>query len=133
MQAGLALVQAQLVRWTVNGQTYWLGDAVPPGSNPAPSIYLLPNFDEYGVGYSDRNPILHPTRTGPIDPARPVYFSYMIVLEGQIVGAWKRVVGKDSVVITTDLFTPFSPAEHTAFAAAAERYGAFLGRTVQLA
>lgn len=133
VKAGLHMVQTHLVQWRVNGQTYWQAKSQPLTGDPTPTVYLLPNFDEYGVGYSDRSPILHPTRTGPIDPVRPVYFSYMIVLDGQIVGAWKRVLGKDSVVITTALVTPFSPAEHAAFAVAAARYGAFLGLAVQLA
>ncbi len=133
VKTGLALVQAQLVQWVVNGQTYWLAEPLPCVSDPAPTVWLLANYDEYGVGYSDRSAIVAPAHMAQGNPARPIYFGNMIVLDGQVVGAWKHLVSKGTVVITADTFTPFSAAEHAACAAAAERYGAFLGLPIRWA
>ncbi len=132
VKAGLDMVQAQLVHEVVAGQTYWQAEPLPFVRDPSPTAYLLSNYDEYGIGYSDRSAIVDPAHTAQRDPARPIYFGHMIVLDGQIVGAWKRVLGKGTVVITADTFIPFSGAEYAAFAAAAERYGAFLGLPVRL-
>jgi hypothetical protein len=39
---------------------------------------------------------------------------------------------KDTVILTPSLFTPLNEAETRAFAAAANRYGAFLGMTLNV-
>lgn len=54
------------------------------------------------------------------------YLSYIIVIEGQIVGTWKRRIRQDAVVIETNLFRPLTPTENRAVAVAARRYGEFL-------
>jgi hypothetical protein len=49
-----------------------------------------------------------------------------MVLDGRVVGTWKRTFKKNTVVIEANPFTPLSNAETLAFAAPANRYGAFL-------
>ncbi|HZB46460.1 MAG TPA: crosslink repair DNA glycosylase YcaQ family protein, partial [Pyrinomonadaceae bacterium] len=56
--------------------------------------------------------------------------SPIVVVDGQVVGTWKRELKKESVVITPFLFAKLKPAERHAVAAAARRYGEFLGMTV---
>ena len=51
---------------------------------------------------------------------------YIIVLNGQLVGTWKRTIRKDAVLIETNLHTKLSEAENQAVALAAGQYGAFL-------
>jgi peroxiredoxin len=53
-------------------------------------------------------------------------------MDGRVVGTWKRTIKKDAVMITPSLFTPLNEAETRAFAAAANRYGAFLDMSVNL-
>jgi len=58
--------------------------------------------------------------------------SYVVVLNGQIVGTWKRTFSKRTVAIETEFFRQLTKAENAAVASAAERYGDFLGLTVIL-
>lgn len=58
--------------------------------------------------------------------------SYIIVVDGQIVGTWKRTLGNDAVVIETNPFTQLTKAENRAITLAAQRYGDFLERPVIL-
>ena len=53
-----------------------------------------------------------------------------IVVDGQIVGTWKRTFNKDAVDITSDLFTSVSEAQNRAIAAAVERYSRFVGKSI---
>ncbi len=54
----------------------------------------------------------------------------ILVLDGQVVGTWRRTLKKDAVIITPSLFIPLTAAETRAFAVAANRYGAFLEKSV---
>jgi hypothetical protein len=57
----------------------------------------------------------------------------MVVIDGQIVGIWKRALKGGSVIITPEPFASQTKAKNQALLAAADRYGSFLGRPVVLA
>lgn len=132
VKAGIEMVKSQLIREVVDGQTYWLADTTPFVKDKSPTAYLLPNYDEYGIGYADRSAVLEASRTHELDPQRSVYFGHGIIIDGQLAGAWKRMFSKGAVVITPDTFVKLTNAESDAFAAAADRYGAFLSMPVVL-
>jgi hypothetical protein len=126
---GIELAGPRLERETIDGQEYWLSAAAPgpvPTASPAsPTAWLLPPFDEYTVAYKDRSAVLDPAQGGSIS-GNGIFYP-VIVLDGQVAGTWKRVVKKGSVVIILSPFAPLKKKERQAVAAAAERYGAFLG------
>jgi hypothetical protein len=124
-KAGLAMVTSHLQQETINGQTYWFSPSLQPAQYLSQTAYLLPNFDEYTVGYTDRSAIFDALHTHKLDP-RGGLLTNTMVLDGQVVGAWKRAFKKNAVVIEANSFTPLSNTETSAFAASANRFGAFL-------
>ena len=124
-RAGLAMVTSQLIREDVDGQTYWFSTSTLPMRDLTQTIYLLPNFDEYTVGYTDRSAIFDALHMNKLDPRGGILTNTM-VLDGQVVGTWKRAFKKNAVVIEANPFTPLSNTETRAFAASANRFGAFL-------
>ena len=131
-RAGLEMVTSQLMHEVVDGQTYWFSMSTPPAKDLSQAAYLLPNYDEYIVGYTDRSAVFDASHTNKLDPRGNVLFNHTIVMDGQVVGTWKRTIKKDAVMITPSLLTPLNDAETRAFAAAANRYGAFLDMSVNL-
>ncbi len=123
---GLELAKAQLAQETIDGQSYWLApDAAEAGGAP-PDARLLPAFDEFLVGYSDRSALVDaPYRTqvssgsGLLNPT--------LLLGGRVVGTWKRTLGKGRVAVAFSPFGPLNVAQGQALAAAARRYAEFLG------
>src|SRR5258706_567515 len=55
--SGLEMVKSKLIHEAVDGQTYWFSTATPPVKDLSSTVYLLPNFDEYIVGYTDRSAV----------------------------------------------------------------------------
>lgn len=131
-RAGVEAAKVHLARDIVEGQTYWLARSMPNGKDPPPNVFLLPAFDEYTVSYKDRSAVLDPLYAKRVN-SRNGIFSSAIVVDGQIVGTWKRILKKDSVVISPTLFTSLNKAEKRALAAAAHQYGEFLGLPAVLA
>jgi hypothetical protein len=114
--AGPALAAQQL-----DGETYWQGAVRPAGTVPG-GVHLLPAFDEYTVGYSDRGALVrdHPLSHGDLlDP--------VMVLDGRAVGLWRRAIGREAVTIQLAPFGKISGRDRERFQQAAERYAAFLG------
>jgi|SRR5579875_18401 hypothetical protein len=126
-RTGLEMVKSQLAGETIDNRIYWRSPSTPLAKVAMPAAYLLPPYDEYTVAYKDRSAVLNPRdaqRTGN------GIFGPTIVVDGQIVGVWKRVFKKDTVIITQELFTPLSEAQKEALAAAAGRYSRFVGKSL---
>jgi Winged helix DNA-binding domain len=128
-KAGLEMVKPQFVHEVVDGQTYWFSPSTPLVQDLSQAAYLLPNYDEYTVGYTDRSAIFDALHTNKLDP-RGGLLANAMVLDGQVIGTWKRTFKKNAVVIEANPFVPLSTTETRAFAASAKRYGAFLTMSV---
>ena len=128
---GLDSIRSQLISEVENGQTYWFADSTPM-SAPSPTVHLLPDYDEYTVGYTDRSAIFDGSHINKLDSRGSELAQYILVLDGHIAGTWKRTLKKNEVVIELVRFRDFTKAEEQAIADATERYGKFLGLPVRL-
>lgn len=99
-----------------------------------PPALLLPGFDEYFLGYTDRSAVLEAKYFERIVPGGNGVFQPMIVLHGRVVGTWRRKVDKKKVTLTLLPFAKkFTGTERAAIDSAARTFGAYLERDVALA
>ncbi len=129
---GLDSIRSQLINEVENGQIYWFADSTPMRM-PSPTVNLLPDYDEYTVGYTDRGAIFDSSHTNKLDSRGSELAQYIIVLDGLIAGTWKRTLKKSEIVIELVRFRELTKAEESAIINAAENYGKFLGLRVRLA
>jgi len=80
-----------------------------PSSNAA--VYLLPNFDEYIIGYTDRSAIFDVSYATGLDARHNPLFQNTILLDGQIISTWKRSLQKSKVTVTAKLFIKLADAK----------------------
>ncbi len=130
-KAGLEMVTSQLMYEVIDSQTYWRSASTPPANDLSQTVYLLPNFDEYTVGYTDRSAIIDASDAEKFN-TRVNVLNPIIVLNGRVVGTWKRTMNKDAVILTPSLFTPLNEAETRALDESANRYGTFLEMPVNV-
>jgi hypothetical protein len=83
------------------------------------------------VGYSQSKSVLNLAGRTLLQ-TRPV-FTGAAILDGQLVGHWKRAVGRDTVAFEVALYEPFDDAQTKALQAAADRHGEFLGLAATVA
>ena len=89
-------------------------------------LTLLPPFDEYTVAYKDRSAVLDPSYAKLMNTGYGI-FKPIVVVDGQIVGIWKREFKKNSLVIEVSPFNSLTKADQQKIARAADRYAKFLG------
>ncbi|HEY7356593.1 MAG TPA: winged helix DNA-binding domain-containing protein, partial [Ktedonobacterales bacterium] len=129
---GLEMVKSQLHHAIVESQTYWFAEQAPPAREPAQTAYLLPNYDEYIVGYTDRSAIFDAAHIPKLDARANPLFQHTMVLDSQVAGTWQRTFQKGVAIIATSPFTTLSESECQAFAIAAEQYGRFMRMPVSM-
>jgi len=130
---GLDMVGTQLQRETLNGAEYWFSSSAMPINTQrvAPTAYLLSVYDEYIIGYKDRSMIGSPEIAAKLFTLGNA-LTAVIVVDGQMVGTWRRTIDKDAVVIEINPFIALTKSQDRAIAAAAQRYGEFLEKSVVL-
>lgn len=125
-RAGFEAIKAQLVQETVHKQTYWM----PPDINlpkEQANAFALPGFDEYLLGYQDRTAVLDAEHAEQVCPGGNGMFASTIVINGHVMGTWKRTINKSSIKIVATPFTTLNKTERHVFNEAAARYAAFMG------
>ncbi len=121
-KAGLEMVKSHFEQAVIEGNTYWFSPHVLTPAGASPTAHLLPAYDEYTIAYKDHRAILDPQYLKQVISGNGI----VIVINGHIVGTWKRILKKDMVIITPTLFTPLGQAEDQALNEAVLRYGKFL-------
>ena len=131
-RAGLEAVADGLERDVVDGTTYWFAPPTRRRAPPRlPTAHLLSIYDEYISGYRDRSAIIsaaHAARLRKLGNAG----IYILVVNGQVVGHWARTFTARSVALRIQLYRPLGQAERRAVQSAAEQFGAFVERRVEL-
>jgi len=128
---GLEAIKGGLEHETIDGQTYWFQKPRKPVIANSPTAHLLSVFDEYISSYQDHSAI-DANHISDLFRAFGNALQYIIIIDGQLIGTWKRTIKKEDVIIETNLFTELIESEKQAIASAAAQYGAFLNRSVTL-
>lgn len=125
-RAGFAMAQPQLREETIGERTYWMHRDMPERTHHVPEALLLPAFDEYMVGYTDRSAALHPANSRRVYSGNGIFYP-IIVLDGQVAGTWKRNFTKKNVSIELQPFTSLAEKQHRTITVAAQKYSRFTG------
>ena len=104
-----------------------------PGLEAAASgVHALPGFDEYLLGYQDRSPALLAEFAQRIVPGNNGIFLPTVVVDGEVVGTWKRTEGAKKVTVELSEFTTMTKKARAGFERALRRYAAFVGKPLEL-
>lgn len=123
-RAAIASVDDEFDRLDVDGVTYRLR---PGLEEAAAGVHLLPGFDEYVLGYGDRAAPLAGRDLRDVVPGKNGMFLSTIVVDGEIVGTWRRTLRANDVEVVVQPWTALSAAAHRGVRRAADRYAAYLG------
>ncbi|MBI5848872.1 MAG: AlkZ family DNA glycosylase [Nitrospirae bacterium] len=130
-KAGLEEAKTWLTQESVDGNVYWMAMNMPVFRHDPKAVYLLPGFDEYMLGYKDRSAALDPRHVQKICPGNNGMFAPTVIMDGRVVGTWKRIIKKSVISIKVDFFGR-QAKNSDALVDAAERYGKFLGMSVEM-
>ena len=124
---GMEMVRSQFASHVVEGKTYWLDPSISPVKIKSPTAHLLPNYDEYFIGFRDRSAIGRLVSPLHAQANAVALNAHIVILDGQIVGGWRRTLKKGAVVIEWRPITELAPRQAQAIVAAAGRYARFTG------
>ncbi len=126
-RAAIDAAKPDLSHEDLDGHSHWSGGSATRSNRTplAPVVRLLPAYDEFTVGYQDRTSLMPPVkRMNPMSLLGPA-----VLVDGQVAGAWKRSLSRDSVRVDVKLLRKLTSAETLALDSEMERYQEFLRPT----
>lgn len=128
---GLEAVKSELEPVEVEGQTYWMPPTNSVTSSLAHQAYLLSIYDEIISSYKDR------AAFGEAEVGLKLWvmgnaLTHIILLDGKIVGTFRREFKKKQAMVEMTLFRAVTESEQVALDAAADQYSSFLQLPVHL-
>jgi len=129
---GVEIVGRRLEREVINDETYWLEPATRSPRKRSPTAHLLPNYDEYFIGFKNRSAIGERLSVAEGMMVGDALRAHVIVVDGQLVGGWKRTLTRAAVVVELTLLVSLTKPEQEAVVAAAQALGGFLELPVEL-
>jgi winged helix DNA-binding protein len=131
-KAGLDSIASELEHETVGGRTYWSAPSVAPPEPEGPRVDLVQGYDECIMSYKESRDVLWEGTAAATSPRNEAVFTHAILLDGRLLGHWRRVPEKASVAIEAWTYRGLERAEERALGEAAGRYERFLGAPVTL-
>lgn len=116
---GLGLVGKDLESAVIDGRTYWFGPLPRASASTKPRVDLVQGYDEIIMSYSEsRDPSFAPTDSRLL---------HTVLLDGRMIGKWKPVAHRNSVVVKTVLNRALNRLESKALGDAIQAYSRFAG------
>jgi hypothetical protein len=122
-QAAVAGLDSAFERETPGERTLVFPRRTPSARRDAPAALLMPDYDEYGLAYRDRD-AFRSTRLAP--DFRPA-FNRLIALDGRFIGSWRRTLAGKRVRLEMQLPEALPARARRAVDEAAARYCQFIG------
>ncbi len=95
----IELAGASLIREAVDDRTYWFTEDAPAPARTGSSSHLLPNYDEYFIGFKDRSALSGRVAASKVEVPAEAFLAHVVVVDGELVGGWKRIARGGTVTV----------------------------------
>ena len=129
---GVEIAGRRLEREVIGDGTYWLDPTTGSQRKRSPTAHLLPNYDEYFIGFKDRSAIGNRLRSAEGAMVGDALRAHVIVVDGQLVGGWKRTLTKTAAIVELKLVVGLTKPEQEAVVRAVQALGDFLELPMEL-
>jgi hypothetical protein len=121
---GLEAVAGELESESYEGATYYFASSSNTTAKTGPRAQLLSIYDEFVSSYRNHSASIS-AKFGQALVAKDNALSYVILVNGQIVGTWRRTIERVWMDLQIEPFRDLTNAEARALESAARRYGEY--------
>ena len=101
---GIAMLGKNFIHERSGNQDYVLNPASFRSETKGETSFLMPDYDEYGIGYKDRSALLKKIQQTATDVTNVSPYSHMLIVDGVISGTWKMMNRKALEIEVTPFF-----------------------------
>ena len=128
---GIEMLKPAFASEVIEEKIYWFDPSVAPVQEKSPTAHLLPNYDEYFIGLRDRSAFGALIGKFDLDANNPAFIAHIVIVDGQIVGGWRRTLKKNTVQLEFTLVVDLTEKQKKAVDKAVSQYSEFLQLPVE--
>lgn len=121
----IEMLGADIERIDLDGRSYFSSTARVAQDEPRRSVLILPIYDEAIIGYQDRSAYLRLLAANKTPLPENIVFNHAILVDGQVVGIWRRSATSKAVTIEPIFFAQLERSDVREIEEAFERHAAF--------
>jgi hypothetical protein len=127
---GIVMTGKQLQQITLNEKRYFvpLEFELPPKVSRA--AHLLPNYDEYFIGFKDRSAIGQRLGHSALVTGGSGLIGNVVAIDGQLAGGWRRGFENGKTTLRIELMVRLNRKELSSLRRAVERFAKYTGSVV---
>jgi Winged helix DNA-binding domain len=126
-------VKPELHEQLIGERSYWMTPNNIGFAGHTPIVHLLPQYDEFTISYANRMDSINTEVEGFMkEISDRGIFRPIVIVNGQVMGIWKRTARKSSLLVEVRLFVEADEASQQMIIAAGLRYGKFTGMQTEV-
>jgi len=122
---GIVMTGRQLQQITLNEKRYFVPPDFELPSRVSAAAHLLPNYDEYFIGFKDRSAIGQRLGHSVLVTGGNALIAHVVAIDGQLVGGWRRGFEKGKTVLRFELMIKLNRKEYSSLKRAVERFAEY--------
>ncbi|MBI5538803.1 MAG: AlkZ family DNA glycosylase [Bacteroidia bacterium] len=126
----LEMIKSDLVSEVIGSETYWFTNTFSLFQEDN-NAYLLPAFDEFLISYKDRSASFQFVNQKKVVSENGI-FRPVIIINGHVIGIWKRSIKKEKVIVETFFFQSQNKVVKSLVEKTALDYGYFLDKKAEV-
>jgi hypothetical protein len=127
----LEIIRPDMSSEKTGTELYWFFDLPDSSGEVNNTAHFLPAFDEFLISYRNRTASLQSVNFKKAVSDNGI-FRPVIVLDGQVVGLWRRTIKKKKAIVETELFKPGNKVIKRKIVRGLEAYGFFAEKETEL-
>lgn len=124
---GIDITGKQLKQVMLGDTRYYAPTDFELPSTIPTTAHLLPNYDEYFIGFRDRSAIGQRLESSALVTGGNALIAHVVAVDGQLVGGWRRVAERGNTVLRFNLMVKLTPAERKRVKNVVARFAEFAG------
>jgi hypothetical protein len=125
----IELIKSNFIAETLGSEKYWFSE--PLRINLKNTVSLLPAYDEFLISYKNRSASISEHLVKHAISSNGI-FRPIIIINGQVAGAWKRSIKKNNVEIKLKFFTSINKSNKELIKIEIEKFEHFIGKPVKM-
>ena len=127
---GIAMTGKQLQSITLNEKKYFVPPDFELPAKVSAAAHLLPNYDEYFIGFKDRSAIGQRLGHSALVTGGNALIGHVVAVDGQLVGGWRRRFENGKTALNFELLVPLKRREHSSLKSAVARFAEYTGGAI---
>jgi len=122
IREAVEMIGSSLLKDTCDDKEYYFFDTELKDVKKLQSTFLMPDYDEYGMAYKNREAMIDPEVISMQKLTKDMAYTHFIIVDGKVAGTWRRSQSGKQLELETNYFAPIAKTKEQTVDKAMKKY-----------